>query len=293
MMKKRMVLSASTLLISIALYAQSEHEIDVAGLKEEFNISQYWHEGMSWYEFLSVRNGLERDGLIQYVDKVEQQRIGKAAGLEVPETYIITREKVPFAELISDLQTYVAKVTHLSYSQGLIVVKDGINLITGEPITPEQVQESIFETMDEKPREIESWALHHVPAGFIIQEYVPNRAEVKIQTVWGKAIIGEWRGGEPKTPTTPIWGRYDRDGNLVDGSEPTPEWWSKAIELAERVSVGTDALRVDFLVKEGGVLLLNEFAIWPESGWQSMRAALEERLNDGYRLKVAESIGSN
>ena len=47
---------------------------------------------------------------------------------------------------------------------------------------------------------------------------------------------------------------------------------------------GTDALRVDFLVREDGTLLLNELEIWPESTWDCMKAELEKQLNDGYRV---------
>lgn len=281
-------LAAYAFLVVVPLFAHVRSAVECGSLKREFDICQQWREGMTWGEFLCIRNRLQRSDLIKYVDKLEQQKLALNLGLEIPKTYLVSREKVPFIDLIAGMHSYVAKVTHMSLSQGLIIVRDGINLITGEPITPEEVQARIFASLDEKPREIESWALHNVAPGFIIQEYIPNRAEVKVQTVWGKAVIGEWRGGEPKTPTTPIWGRYDRDGHLVDGTEPSPEWWSRAIDLAELVAKDTDALRVDFLVKEGGVLLLNELEIWPESDWRSMKTALEDRLNAGYYLKTSD-----
>ena len=127
--------------------------------------------------------------------KFEQQKIAKELGIEVPKTYIATHEKIPFIDIISTLDSYVAKMTHLSLSQGLIIVKDGINIVTGDAIEPETVQKTVFKNLDLRPRNVESWALHQVEPGFMIQEYIPNREEVKIQTVWGKAIIGEWRGG--------------------------------------------------------------------------------------------------
>jgi hypothetical protein len=238
---------------------------------------------MTWREFLAVRNGLERPGLVPYVDKIAQQKMAEECGIEVPRTYIACPEKIWIVRLLKSLDCYVAKLTHNSFSEGLIIVKHGINIITGEPITPEEVQERMYAGLHTRPRDVESWALHHVTPGFMIQEYVQNRMEVKIQTIWGKAIIGEWRGGEQQCYTTPIWGRYDRSGTRVDGDYDAPEWWPKAIEAAERIAQDTDALRVDFLVRDDGTLLLNELEIWTESNWSSMKYALEAALNDGYR----------
>jgi hypothetical protein len=177
-----------------------------ADIKEEFPICEEWRDGITWKEFLVVRNGLKRPELVKYVDKIQQQEIARELGLQVPETYIATHERVPVVELLATLPSFVAKMTHLSYSEGLIIVN-----------------------------------------------------------------------------TTPIWGRYDRNGNMVDGPEPAPEWWEKAVAAAELVSKDTDALRVDFLVREDGTLLLNELEIWSESNWSSMRYTLESQLNAGYR----------
>ncbi len=273
---------ACSALIFLNLYADVENSIDPV-FKEEFSIAEYWHDGMTWGEFLEIRNGLRRLDLVKYLDKIEQQKMAKEAGVEVVKTYIASQEKVPFIDIISDLSSYVAKPTHLSFSEGLIIVKNGINMLTGKPISPEEVQKSIFKSFERKPREVESWLLHQVPPGFMIQEYVPMRMEVKIQTVWGKAIIGEWRGGETKKKITKIWGRYDHDGNKVWGRREAPEWWPKAIAAAEQMAQGTDALRIDFLVKVGGILLLNELAFWTESDWRKLKTALETQLNDGYR----------
>lgn len=184
-------------------------------------------------------------------------------------------------------------MTHLSWNKGLIIVKNGINITTGKPISPEEVQESLFKSLESKPREVESWALHHVPPGFLIQEYIPNRNEVKVQTIWGKAMVGEWRGSEKPVADSVIWGLFDREGKKVRGpSNKTPEWdpqdkppfwWPQAMEAAERMAKGTDALRVDFLVRENGELLLNELEIWPETWWSEAKESLVERLNYGYR----------
>ena len=278
-------------LIFLPLYADAEKSTGLS-LKEEFNISEYWHDNMSWSKFLHIRNGLRRLDLVKYVDKIEQQKMAKEAGLEVVKTYIASREKVPFIDIISGLTSYVAKPTHLSFSEGLIIVKNGINQATGKRISPEKVQKSIFKSFKRKPRKVESWALHHVPPGFMVQEYVPLRMELKIQTIWGKAVIGEWRYGKERNSTSRVRGRYDRNGKRVWGTKKAPKWWSKAVAAAEYIAQGTDALRVDFLVKKGGILLLNELEFWPESDWRALKKVLETQLNDGYR-KICTEVKNN
>ena len=270
-------------IIFINLCAEVKNTTEPVFQEEEFSIAEYWHDGMTWMEFLDIRNKLRRPGLIKYVDKIEQQKIAKEMGIEVVKTYIASREKVPFVDIISDLPSYVVKPTHLSRGEGLIIVKDGINLLTGKPLTPKEAQKSIFKSLNRKPRDVESWALHQVPPGFMVQEYVPMRMEGKIQTIWGKAVIGEWRGGEMKRRIARPFGRYDRNGKKVYGKHEAPDWWPRAIAAAEQIAQGTDALRVDFLVKEDGTLLLNELEIWVETNWTVLKSELEIQLNDGYR----------
>ena len=92
--------------------------------------------------------------------------------------------------------------------------------------------------------------------------------------------------GEDHSSRTKISGRFDRFGNIIDGNKKAPAFWPEAIQLAEKMAQKTDALRVDFLVKQDGgktKLLLNELEIWPESDWSSKRKTLEKELNNGYR----------
>lgn len=285
-MKLTRYIAYSVLLFS-HLYADVENSTDSV-FREEFSIADYWHDGMTWEEFLGIRNGLRRLDLVKYLDKIELQNIAKKMGLDVVKTYIASREKVPIIDIISKLPSYVAKATHLSNGDGIIIVKDGIDMFTGKPITPEQVQESMFKVLEKKVEESESWVLLQVPPGFMIQEYVPRRNEAKIQTVWGKAVIGEWRGGENKKRIAKSWGRFDRNGKKVAGRRKAPKWWQKAMAAAEQMAVGTDALRVDFLVKDDGILLLNELGFCPQTKWPKRKTDLETQLNDGYRRLIAE-----
>ena len=282
-------LIANIALISLHLFMSAEDSLGTCSLKEEFNVREYWHEGMTWDQFNEIKIELPRDGFIKYVDKIESQKIAAEAGIEVPITYIASREKIPVIDLISKLPNYVAKMTHLSWSDGLIIVKEGINMMTGQPITPEEVQESLFNSFETKPRDGQSWALFNTKPGFMIQEYIADRNEVKIQTIFGKVLIGIWVKGETKKALPPLQGKFDRDGNILGGKQDAPEWWPKAVEAAEIFAKGTDSLHVDFLIREDGTLLMNELEYYPEIFWtDSDKATLINAVNEGYRNRACQ-----
>ncbi len=287
-MTKRYLKAYLTLLIFGGVYAQAENPVtntESDCIKEEFDVREYWYDGMSWDNFNNIKVNLERPALIKYQDKIEQQKMAKELGLEVPKTYIASREKEPLVDLISTLPSeYVAKATHMSWGDGLVIVKNGINMMTDRPITPEQVEKAMHKVFKKRARDGQPWALYKVKPGFMIQEYIPNRMEVKVQTVFGTVIVGLWMGGETSAAITPGLGQFDRDGNIVRGTSPAPEWWPKAVAAAELLAQGTDALRVDFLVRENGELLLNEIEFYPEISWsQKTKEALANAVNEGYR----------
>jgi len=269
----------------LSLGAHTEH-ISVQGtLKAEFNVLEYWREGMSWDEFNVIKIPLQRKDLVKWMDKIEQQKMALSLGLKIPKTYIATREKVPLVALLSTLDTYVAKVTHMSWGEGLIIVKNGVNMLTGKRITPQEVEDKIYKSMKEQPRLGQPWALFHVPHGIMIQEYIPNRLEIKMLMIFGKMMVGDYRGGETDKNITPLLGRFDRDGNRIQGElQKAPWWWPEAIEYAERFAQGTDSLRVDFLIRENGEILLNELEFYPETHYMDCtKAQLIEAVDTGYR----------
>ena len=283
-MTKKLFIACITL-VSIHLFINAENSLGACSLKEEFNVQEYWHERMTWDEFNRLKLLLHRPELVKTQDKIEQQKIAKAAGLKVAKTYIATREKTPLVDLISILPTtYVAKATHLSWSDGLLIVKEGINILTNKPITPEQVEEQMHKLLETKTKREESWAFHQVKPGFMIQEYIPNRTEVKIQTIFGKAIVGAWFNGETNGDRASYIGAYGRNGNKMEGcNHETPEWWPNAIAAAELLAKDTDALRLDFFVRENGELLLNEIEFYPLINWfDSTKRLLMEAVNKGY-----------
>ena len=291
MTKKHFI--AYSALISIHLFIGAKDSAGTCSLKEEFNVCEYWHEGMTWDQFNEIKIPLAREGFINYVDKIESQKIAAEAGIEVPTTYLASREKIPVIDIISKLPNYVAKMTNLSWSDGLIIVKDGINMITGKPITPEEVQESLFKSFKTKPRDGQTWALFNCKPGFMIQEYIAERNEVKIQTIFGKVILGIWVKGETKKALAPFHGKFDRSGKKLGGNHEAPEWWQKAVTASEILAKGTDSLRVDFLIRKDGTLLMNELEYYPEMGSfysASDQATLMNAVNEGYRNLAGKKI---
>ena len=144
------------------------------------------------------------------------------------------------------------------------------------------------------PREVESWSLKNAKPGFLFQDLIPGREEIKIQTVWSEAVVGEWRGGEESSEITLVWGRYDKSGKKLQkltvsaftGAESKELdkndllIWNRAIKMAEKFSEKTDALRIDFFVDRRvnpPEIVINEVEHWPESLWDRKEKELSKK----------------
>lgn len=270
-----------------------------------FDICPYWYDGMSWSAFKRARKLIKHPSITKFLDKVDLSKILKEGGFKQVKSYLISRnieDIKKIREIIEKkkLINYVIKPAHLSHSQGLIIVKDGINIVTGEAISLDEIEKRVREYFTMVPREVESWNLKNAKPGFLFQDLIPGREEIKIQTVWSEAVIGEWRGGEEASETTLVWGRYDKSGKKLrrlvasyfTGAESITlgeedlAIWKQAIKMAEDFSKKTDALRVDFFVDRRvspPEIMINEVAYWPESLWNRKEKELSEKINQGYR----------
>lgn len=245
---------------------------------------------MTWDDFQKIRTHLKRSALIRYVDKIQANKMLKENGIPVIPVIYASNKKEDFIKYISNRKSYVAKPSHMSHNTGLIIVEDGINLITKTPITKIEVQNKMHELID-TPTNSNEWVLQNIPPGFLIQEYIKKRQEIKIQTIWGKAVEIVWvQGGDQM-----ILNYYAPDGRPLKGGPELPfsrNLIDKAKKIAERIPQHTDALRVDIMVRynENGTqdLLVNELELRsaiPFAGAEQFA----DRLNLGYRKLCKKS----
>ena len=235
-----------------------------------FDISHLIRPGMSWYELLDIRQQLRRPTLSFYVDKRQYKARMTELGIDIPQIYHVQNadpaaDEATFERITQSLENllavqkdYVAKPTHLSCSDQVYVVKNGLNIYSKlhAPVQPRLVAANM--TMALRTRSSvwgESWALHHVPPGVLIEERISAGGdddtaalEFKTIVIWGRVWASEVKRG---TDTIQILGR---DGRGLQGEGKHPDLvqvdWARVRSLAERLAVHTDCFRVDIFVAE-------------------------------------------
>lgn len=100
-----------------------EAEIFPKDILPEFNICEFWHPNMSWADFQKIRTDLKRKGLMKYVNKIEVNKWIKEQGLPAVPVIFASNDKDNFIDYIADRPSYVAKLSHMSQNNGLIIVK--------------------------------------------------------------------------------------------------------------------------------------------------------------------------
>ena len=254
------------------VYGQHEeaHQLEPYKLYSNFDISHLIRPGMSWYELLDIRQQLRRPTLSFYVDKRQYKARMTELGIDIPQIYHVQNadpaaDEATFESITQSLENllavqkdYVAKPTHLSCSDQVYVVKNGLNIYSKlhAPVQPRLVAANM--TMALRTRSSvwgESWALHHVPPGILIEERISAGGdddtaalEFKTIVIWGRVWASEVKRG---TDTLQILGR---DGRGLQGEGQHPDLaqveWARVRSLAERLAVHTDCFRVDIFVAE-------------------------------------------
>jgi hypothetical protein len=253
-------------------------------IKPEFNICDQWKEGMSWDDFQAIRTRLERKDLVPYVDKIQVNKMLKAQGIPVMPVIYASNTKDDFLTHLAGLKTFVAKPSHMSQNNGLIIYDNGINKIVGAAITLSEVQQRMHQAID-TPTNSDEWILRNIPRGFLIQEFIAGRQEIKIQTIWGKPLeVVFVQGGERM-----MHYYYSPEGESLRSAPPFPfslELLDRAKEIAKSVAKDTDALRVDIMVRTNSDgsndLMVNELELRSAIRFVNINK-FADLLNKGYR----------
>lgn len=295
-------------------------------LFEDFNIErtalQLSIDDPFLYNKLSaMRRVMTRPGMSFYLNKIRFKTYLQAEGVDIPTVYYMDQFKdtselwmnrwLPLEHheevvdcyakrILENIETrsdYVAKVSHLSYGDGVMVIKDfdtnllarGYALANGaDPSMPaKKVAKTLAKILHYPPtyQTDESWALYKVPPGLVVEERltVPNVAgydaddapamEFKTFTIWGKAFITIWcqagqvhgmvfRNGTARVTTA---GQHaNGTGYILTSTEETalPEWldWPRIVATSERLGAHKDMFRTDMFVgvPAGGTRALDQ-----------------------------------
>jgi len=283
-------------------------------LFEDYNISQTAQqlslEDPDLYNKLNaMRREMTRSSLSFYLDKIRMKTHLQALGVDIPTVYfmdnfidpnekwmnvwlplehhgkVVRNYAARILEQIKSRRHYVAKVSHLSYGDGVVVIKDfDKNLLADYALMDgarasmpaAEVALSLANILHFPPtyQTHESWALLNVPPGLVVEERMTGPAvpgfdnddgpamEFKTFTIWGKAYLTIWcqagqihgmifRNG---TARATVAGQHVNGTGFVhtsDTEERTlPEWldWPRIVAIAERLGAHKDMFRTDVFV---------------------------------------------
>lgn len=287
-------------------------------LYDDFDISSNIRGGETWDELCQYHRNLRNPRLSFYVDKVAQKRwltsrddvdavpfhlaryASELLGEKEKDTRTGSLAVTRIRRVLDDVRKgrggsymsgggggagdndnrdFVAKVSHVSESNGVWVVKDKED---GE-VTTGAIAASLVSHLGERAEEEESWALRNVRPGIVVERVFAlwgdettvqkgeggsddeneesggrrKRAmppfEFKVYVIWGRAYAARWRckktrGFVKRNGTMANWSRQSKGWRKdVNG---LPEWldWDRVVRTAERLARGKDMFRVDIFV---------------------------------------------
>lgn len=181
----------------------------------------------------------------------------------------------------TDVASYAGKPTHMSMTKGTWLIDHYYNQEDGEEVRysrngraimsdheehelhPRDVAYDLAGSLREPAAEEESWALHNVRPGVVIEErWVSHEDpsapphEFCLFTIWGRLWLGQWNYVEENHR---YWaGFIYRNGTFAHktyrpepGQDMTmPDWipWDRLVAIAERLGANKDMFRTDMFV---------------------------------------------
>lgn len=172
-------------------------------LTPEFDLSAGVHPGMSLFDLMRQREDSEREGLHSFSDKMLFKTRLLREGIPVPKIYFMSNT-LPndLEDILSNLGTerFVAKPTHLAATSFVYAMRDGINIVNGQPTSFKEVAEGLAEAWQD--RHLDDWATESTAPGLIVEELIepcsasrPRAStpdELKCQTFFGEMFFCEW-----------------------------------------------------------------------------------------------------
>jgi len=208
---------------------------------------------------------------IRWEDKAWMIRRHASMGLPHAKTHYlgIPPSAEALAAVLQKLPRYVAKPTHLSESDHVIVYEGGRNLLTGE-LFPSSlaVARRMMEALAARPQSFENWALGQVRPQVLVEELLDAAYEIKYWVVWGRVVGGKVVQKPPPPPGRVLTrNRWDNLGAVSRSGQWAPNPKAPAggappglnltlhrqmIEAVEKAAEGTDLIRIDTYVVVGG-----------------------------------------
>jgi hypothetical protein len=254
-------------------------------LFDSFSLADQITGEEGWWDLIRYRQLLQRPANSFYYDKVALKRWIPTIGLEIPESYLIKYgveltdsddvddQIEAILPLVPSKKDFCAKPAHMSFRNGLWLVKydkeRDMDLVTRGHWEMEEVKgqfqpiwvaSTLAEHLHDKPLDYESWTLHNVKPGIIIEERYTSiecdcpPIEANVFVIWGRVWMAEVNFIDSKGGWIAGW--VLRDGTVIENTGVMKNlfhrwpWfdWSRVVEIAERLGANKDMLRVDIFV---------------------------------------------
>eukprot|EP00927_Polykrikos_kofoidii_P070789 TRINITY_DN67173_c0_g1_i1.p1 TRINITY_DN67173_c0_g1~~TRINITY_DN67173_c0_g1_i1.p1 ORF type:complete len:914 (-),score=104.65 TRINITY_DN67173_c0_g1_i1:195-2936(-) len=201
-------------------------------LSPEFDLSPGIHADLGLFDLMRLREDSEREGLRRYSDKVLFKTRLLREGMPVPRILFMSgRQRHDLLDVLRGLGTkrFVAKPTHLAASSFVFAMRDGVNLVSGQPASLQEIAAGLEQSRSDS--HVDDWATESIPPGVIIEELISPSTnsrpetttpdELKCHTFFGELFFCEWvfvrnmTSGEDGS--THFWSAHQRG----DRAQPT------------------------------------------------------------------------
>ena len=269
------------------------------------DISKYVNVNSTYEELLTLRQRLDDPDLGIFEDKIRLRReLLPAAGVLATPSIHLSNDDFDIARFLKGRKNYVVKPSHMSESQNVFVVQDGMNLLRmawGHPpqVYIQEIQDAVNSFSKKTALEWECQALVSSKPGVIVEELVlatkaenPGKYlvdEYKFYTSWGRTIVAE---NIPFSSGAVM--EISRTGQILTTKADCPPFcvaacFPQMVQIAEKVATHarTDFLRVDILVSgDCENLFVSEVELFPASDFsQILKDAVAERWRRGYGVR--------
>eukprot|EP00931_Biecheleriopsis_adriatica_P118259 TRINITY_DN93704_c0_g1_i1.p1 TRINITY_DN93704_c0_g1~~TRINITY_DN93704_c0_g1_i1.p1 ORF type:complete len:799 (+),score=137.81 TRINITY_DN93704_c0_g1_i1:35-2431(+) len=270
---------------------------------EALDISALVDRSTSYEELLTLRQRLEHPDLGLFEDKIRlRQELLPAAGVLSTPSIHLSNTDFDIARFLHGRRSFVVKPSHMSESQNVFVVQDGINLLQRawgypNPVSSiEDIQAAVNEFTKQTALDWECRALVSSKPGVVVEELVLAQDqqgmhlvdEYKFYVSWGLVMFGE---NVPFSSGSVM--EISRSGEILTTKMSCPPFcvapcYSRMVEVAERVAkhARTDYLRVDLLVSgRCEDVFVSEVELFPASDFsQALKDTIAERWRRGYNI---------
>jgi hypothetical protein len=247
---------------------KNKSNFDVNYIHPELIISE---KSLKDYQTMNIsRKDVKLELIKNLYNKNKLKDFFKKFNLKVPELYFYSNKKCDITDILSSLDSYVAKPAHMSESVGVYIksnkedIDEFVNLKMNEFLDI-----SDFGNFRRSPISGGVW-WKDTERGFLIEQMIKVKWELKIFVIWGEPFIGDLRTSKTELSRVDF---IKKNNSYLD--------WSYEYDVIKKIAIElkVDFFRIDFLY-DGKDLYASEIAFMPGT---YLPDNIEQKILDEWR----------